>query len=111
MEGAPMRTDLTPETTRFENVRAQLEALGARQGAELRNTPRFGIIPPAEKILVQFLLDLQALPDRERAGADILMDRVAEVYLSTSDTSETRLRRIHHLLLISHVGDANESSN
>ena len=39
-----MRTDLTPETTRFENVRAQLEALGARQGAELRNTPRFGII-------------------------------------------------------------------
>jgi hypothetical protein len=50
------------------------------------------------------LLDLQALPDRERAGADILMDRVAEVYLSTSDTSETRLRRIHHLLLISHAG-------
>ena len=57
-----MRTDLTPETTRFENVRAQLEALGARQGAELRNTPRFGIIPPAEKILVQCLLGLQAIP-------------------------------------------------
>jgi hypothetical protein len=58
------------------------------------------------------LLELQALvlPDKERVHADRLMDRIAKAYLSTGD-SETRLRRIHHLLLICHVRDANESSN
>jgi hypothetical protein len=58
-----MRTGLTPETTHFEKVRAEsFAALGARQGADLRNAPRVGIIPPAEKILVQCLLGLQAIP-------------------------------------------------
>jgi hypothetical protein len=110
MESAPMRTDLTPETTRFEKVHAGLATLRTRQGAELRNALRFS--PQAEGIIIQRLLELQALvlPDKECVHADRLMDRIAKAYLSTCD-SETRLRRIHHLLLICHVRDANESSN
>jgi hypothetical protein len=56
--GAPMRTDLSPETTRFEKVHAGLATLGTRQGVELRNALRFS--PRDEGIVIQRLLELQS---------------------------------------------------
>jgi hypothetical protein len=61
---------------------------------------RDGIIPPAEKIVLDCLRALQSIPDADRLYADRLMDAIAQGYLETALDPPTSRRRVTALLRI-----------
>lgn len=79
---------------------AALEVGAKVTAAWLATQHRDGIIPPAEKIVLDCLRALQAIPDSERLYADAMMDAIARIYLSTSADAATERRRTYALLKI-----------
>lgn len=61
---------------------------------------RDGVIPPAEKIVLDALRALQAIPD-DRMYADQMTDVIARGYLDTACDAHTSRRRLTALLRIS----------
>jgi hypothetical protein len=55
----------------------------------------------AEQIVTDCLRALQAIPEADRAYADGFMDRIALIFLNSSDTDATTRRRAWALLRIS----------
>jgi hypothetical protein len=54
----------------------------------------------AETIVCDCLRALQAIPEIDRLFADLLMDRIAKVYLATAPDGKTEVRRASALLRI-----------
>ena len=51
------------------------------------------LTPPADRIVQDCLRQLQAIRPADRMGADILMDKIARIYLDTAyGVKETKLR-------------------
>lgn len=65
---------------------------------------RDGIIAPAEKIVLDCLRALQAIPSVDRRYADVLMDMIAEGFLDTALEPRTSRRRVTALLRIATEG-------
>jgi hypothetical protein len=88
----------------MDDVCAELEALGRRQGEWLSPNPRPGMNAPAEQLVEGCLSALQALPNGDRIFADKLMDVIAQCYLKASSNDDTITRRTTALLRISAQG-------
>lgn len=62
--------------------------------------PRDGVVPPADRIVLDCLRQLQAIPKVDRQGADRLMDGIALTYQLTARNSDERMRRCMALLVV-----------
>jgi hypothetical protein len=82
----------------MDEVCAKVAEQGRKSGEWLATQHRDGIIPPAEKIVLNCLRSLQAIPGSERLYADEMMDKIATVYLNASP-NETNMRRRANALL------------
>jgi len=58
------------------------------------------LIPPAEEIVLNCLRALQSIREPRRLYADCLMDKIALIYLNSSDNDITERRRAYALLRI-----------
>jgi hypothetical protein len=61
---------------------------------------RDGAIPPAERIVLDCLRALQAIPAADRLYADQFADMIAKGYLAVADTPRMSTRRLTALLRI-----------
>ena len=75
---------------------AKLEKQAKLTVVQLR--PRDGIIPPADRITLNCLRALQAIPETERQGANRLMGEISRVYLESSRNPEEHTRRLRAVL-------------
>jgi hypothetical protein len=79
---------------------AALETQAVTTAQWLSAYHRDGLIPPAEKIVLTCLRALQAIPEKERVGADRLMDALAQAFIDVADTPIASKRRANALLRI-----------
>lgn len=84
----------------MERARAEVEAQAKKSAGWLAVQHRDGIVPPAEKIVLNCLRALRAIPDGERLYADHLTDVIAKGFLDTAWGAHTSRRRITALLEI-----------
>lgn len=68
----------------FDEVLERVEALGKAQGQMLAAQHRDGIIPPAEKIVLDALRALQAIPEGDRLYADELSGEISRVFIESA---------------------------
>ena len=64
----------------------------------VRWRPRDGIVSPADRIVLNCLRTLQAIPETERQGANLLMGEISRVYLESSRNPEEHTRRLRAVL-------------
>jgi hypothetical protein len=83
-----------------KQARAAIESQAKESAAWLASQHRDGVIPPAEKIVLDCLRALQAIPQGERLYADELTDVIAKGFLATAQTPVGSRRRIAALLRI-----------
>lgn len=81
-------------------ISAALEAEAAKTAAWLLTQHRDGIVPPAEKIVLDCLRALHAIPDADRMYRDELIDVIARGFLDTAWGVRNHKRRAFALLRI-----------
>jgi hypothetical protein len=89
-----------PPSPAMASAHAALEAQAKKSAEWILDQHRDGIIPPAEKIVLDCLRALQAIPAADRLYADHLTDVIAKGYLDSAWGARASRRRLTALLRI-----------
>lgn len=88
------------ETAAEQTIHIALQKQAIKSATWLVGQPKYGVIPPAERIVLDCLRALQAIPEADRMYADELTDIIASGFLATACGIRNQQHRACALLRI-----------